>query len=106
MSEPHIAMSIETAAGSSVIYMGANGYDYDKHYANARLTVGTEYVVESMTVGRSSSSVKLVGIEGSFNNVMFMNATTDYEKYDWYSDSYPSWEKIQGWVAEAKAVSD
>lgn len=99
-------MSIETATGSKVIYMGINGYDGDKVHANKHLVIGQEYEVESMKVGHSSSTVMLKGVivNYGFNSVMFQNAPGDFEKYDWYGDEYPTWEKVQGWIKEAEAL--
>lgn len=102
MIDSFITMSLESAAGTVVIYTGTNGYDSDKKYANERLTVGNEYVVASMDVGRSSSTVKFEGVDGNFNTVMFKNRDEEFETYDWFSDNYPTYAKIQEWIAEGK----
>ncbi len=49
-----------------------NGYDIDKEHIREHLEVGKEYVLESMNVGQSSSSLTLKEFPTlSFNTVCF-----------------------------------
>ena len=81
-------MDLCTNFGESVIFMGLNGYDHDLSRACEKLVVGDKYIVDSLSVGQSSSTVKLKGIDGKFNTVMFTNATDTYEKFDWFKYQY------------------
>ena len=67
------SMSLNTEVGSFVIFTGVGGYSKENEGAKERLSVGESYEVLSMKVGGWSSDVTLK--EGSFNTVMFVNAT-------------------------------
>lgn len=66
-------MCIYSGAGTRVIYTGVGGCDADRDYANAKLTVGATYIVdkEGTEVCDWSSTVKLRGVDGWFNTVLF-----------------------------------
>ena len=72
------SMSLNTEVGSSVIFTGVGGSPNENVKAREKLSVGELYEVLSMTVGGWSSAVTLQ--EGSFNTVMFVNATTAPEE--------------------------
>jgi hypothetical protein len=72
------SMSLNTEVGSFVIFTGVGGYPNENDRARERLSVGGLYEVLSMKVGGWSSAVTLQ--EGSFNTVMFVNATTPPEE--------------------------
>lgn len=60
--------------GRKIIYTGIGGYDSQKEDANKILEVGSEYTVEEIYVGRSSSTVTLQEVsEKEFNTVMFID---------------------------------
>ena len=67
------SMSLNTEVGAFVIFTGVGGYDGENEQARERLSVGELYEVLGMDVGAWSSTVTLR--EGSFNTVMFVNAT-------------------------------
>ena len=67
------SMSLNTEVGAFVIFTGVGGYPEENEKARERLSVGEPYEVLSMRVGGWSSSVTIP--EGSFNTVMFVNAT-------------------------------
>lgn len=96
-------MDLCSGKNAKVVFMGRNGFDGDRKDALAILTVGNEYLVESMDVGRSSSTVTLQGVTGLFNTVMFANAPGPYPKHNWFADNYMTLEQIQAIVAEVKA---
>jgi len=66
-------MDLNTKPGSLVRFLGKNGYEGERKRACALLTVGNAYEVESVSVGRFDSSVRLKGIDAVFNTVMFEN---------------------------------
>ncbi len=72
------SMSLNTEVGAFVIFTGVGGYPNENDKARERLSVGELYEVLSMKVGGFSSTVTLP--EGSFNTVMFVNATTAPEE--------------------------
>lgn len=72
-------MDIYSKKGAEVVYTGLNGYDYQKKQADEFLEIGATYIVEATEVGQSSSSVKLRGIDMTFNTVHFIDAE-DYRK--------------------------
>jgi hypothetical protein len=81
-------MSIESDVGTRVKFLGKNGYPYELEKALLMLDTDTVYIVDSMRVGRSSSTVRLKGVKGEWNSVMFYNVDDDYDIYDWFGDSY------------------
>lgn len=83
-------MDIYTASGSTVLYTGKGGYDSQKEYANRFLQSGTEYEVDRLEVGRSSSSVFLKEFpDKGFNSVHFKNVgsfeTVSPSQYNTYT---------------------
>lgn len=71
------SMDIYTQPGSSVVFLGRNGYVGQLEEAKALLEVGGIYVVESISVSSWSTSIRLVGFPNrTFNSVMFGNVAT------------------------------
>jgi len=65
-------MDIYTAPGRKVIFMGVNGYDYERAEALKLLTVDASYTVNNIEVNSSSSYVEFEELPGErFNSVMF-----------------------------------
>ena len=54
-----------------VTFHGRGGYPVDRKAANGVLVVGQKYTVESVSVSQLSSWIKLVGVDGSWNSVLF-----------------------------------
>lgn len=81
-----LKMDIQTGQGSKVKFTNQNGYDMERKRAAAILSTETIYMVEAMYVEGYSSTVKLEGIDGEFNTVMFENIGEDYPKYDWFKN--------------------
>ena len=64
----------QTPSGAKIRYLGQNGYQGDRDYAESRGCVpGTEYTLLSLQIGDSSSTVQLMEKVGHFNSVMFEN---------------------------------
>lgn len=91
-------MALNSGKDARVIYKGINGFQQDRDFADTVLTLGEEYLVESVSVGTSSSIVKLQGIPGRFNTVLFANATEEYPKTDWFVNGYTTVEQIRSWL--------
>ncbi|AEC53053.1 hypothetical protein SCRM01_107c [Synechococcus phage S-CRM01] len=53
-------------------FTGKNGYPFQNEQANEELIVGQRYKVVGGRVNNWSTSLKLEGIPGSFNSVMFL----------------------------------
>ena len=70
-------MCIYPGPGTQVVFTGVGGYDTENADANAALIVGKTYIVdiEGTDVGDWSTSVKLRGVNGRFNTVMFSRST-------------------------------
>jgi hypothetical protein len=66
-------MRLDTKPNDVVIFIGEGGYPIQREQAHAKLTVGQEYTVENLYVGTWDSVVTLVGIDGTFNSVLFDN---------------------------------
>lgn len=68
-------MSVRTQPGMKVVFAAPNnGYDIEvKQSAAAGLKLGAVYTVKDISVGRSSTSIKLDEFPGSFNSVQFCN---------------------------------
>lgn len=52
-------------------FHGEGGYELQRIRAKEILTIGQKYKVVGGEMGRYSTSIKLEGIEGSFNSVLF-----------------------------------
>lgn len=72
-------MNIYAKEGDKVIYLGKNGTNYDKEYANARLKVDEIYTISYTEVGNWKTDVYLSEVEGTFNSVMFKDLFGDEE---------------------------
>ena len=58
--------------GRKVKYLDRGGWESNKEYARKKgLVKGEIYTVKEIYVGRSSSEVELLEVEGKFNTVMF-----------------------------------
>ncbi len=58
--------------GTKLRYLGENGYDSDRFYAEKQGLIKDEtYTLKKTSVGSWSSSIYLEEVEGSFNSVMF-----------------------------------
>lgn len=68
-----VPMSLESAHGSKVKYLGVNGYDNQRKHADKLLTIGAEYTVERVEIADWCSTVELAEFPGHFNTVMFQN---------------------------------
>ena len=67
-----LTMDIYAKLGTSIKYLGVNGYDSDREYANKYLSVDCVYTVKQTNVGNWSSSVELLEFPDKlFNTVMF-----------------------------------
>ena len=67
-------MDIYSKPGTKVVYAYPdNGYNYECELAKEILVIGNVYEVEKINVGRFSTTVKLKGIDRTFNSVMFKN---------------------------------
>jgi hypothetical protein len=53
------------------IFTGKGGYPAENAKANAAFVIGNRYVITSGTMGQSSTSLMIEGVEGSWNSVMF-----------------------------------
>ena len=58
-------------AGDFMRFLGKNGYDFELQRAITVFTVGDEYEVEDCKVHSWSHAIKLKGIDGRWNGVMF-----------------------------------
>lgn len=65
------SMDIYSRSGTIVRFLNQNGYEHERDTAAISLTEGVDYEVEHIDVGNWSSRVKLVGIDGWWNTVMF-----------------------------------
>ena len=54
------------------VYTGRNGTAADKAKADTTFIKGGTYVIEDFNLGRTHSTVKLAGINGRYNSVMFL----------------------------------
>lgn len=54
-----------------MIFLNRNGYPAERDRAATIFQEGERYILNATEVGRSSSSYRFEGIEGSFNSVMF-----------------------------------
>lgn len=72
--EAYPRMSINAERGAVVMFDGRGGYDSEQKAAKSKLELRCTYVVERVTVHSSSSTVRLEGIEGEWNTVMFSQA--------------------------------
>lgn len=61
----------DTIIGEKVIFMGINGQPSDQHKARLKLMVGVAYTVAHTIVGNDYTDIRLEGVEGLFNSVMF-----------------------------------
>ena len=68
-------MDICTSVGSCVVFIGKNGYPAQLSHALSILKVGHNYQVSKVVIGDWETRVYLEGVPGSFNSVMFENAT-------------------------------
>ncbi len=67
-----LTMDIYAKLGTSIRYLGVNGYDSDREYANKYLSVDSIYTVKRTEVGNWSSSVELLEFPDKlFNTVLF-----------------------------------
>ena len=65
-------MDINAKRGTVVKFLNQNGYEYERHAAVENgLVQGQPYVVHKVDIGSWCSSVRLEGIDGRFNTVMF-----------------------------------
>lgn len=64
-------MNIYSPWGTLVTFLNKNGYDYERELAAKVFEPGKIYEVDYIVVGNSSSIVKLVGVAGEWNTVMF-----------------------------------
>ena len=67
-------MSLCSEYGTYVKFDGLGGYDSQKKHASKFLILGDVYKIEYIEISRSSSEVKLQGINGSFNTCLFAEA--------------------------------
>ena len=69
-------MDIHTPIGDSVIFTGIGGYSGENSRAKEALEVGMGYTLAAVDIGGWHTSIRLHGIEGTFNSVMFRNKPT------------------------------
>lgn len=67
------------------VFLGTGGWSKEAEYAKKDLTVGQEYEVGDIDVGRSSSCIYIKGFDGSYNSVMF-EYLYNGEEYDYISN--------------------
>lgn len=67
------------------VFLGTGGWSNEADYAKKDLTVGQEYKVDRIDVGRSSSCIYIEGFGGSYNSVMF-DYSYNGEEYDYISN--------------------
>lgn len=80
-------MDINTATGEKVVFVGDAGWDGDVVHALKFLNYDQEYTVESLDVGRSSSTVSLREIpKQRFNTAMFKNNALVWKRFDWFRE--------------------
>lgn len=75
----------EKPYGRKVKYLNDNGYDIEREVANKHFTEGQILTVKEIYVGRSSSEVEFVELEGKrFNTVMFedINSYLEFKPTD------------------------
>lgn len=66
------SLNINAKPGTKVIYLGKNGYDSEREFANKFLKKEKEYTVSRIDIGNWSSLIYLDEIPGKgFNSVMF-----------------------------------
>jgi hypothetical protein len=61
--------------GDKVLFLGRNGYDHQLKEARKVFLLDHIYTVESCDIGPWSSTLTFVGIDGSYNSVMFEPST-------------------------------
>lgn len=66
-------MDIYCDPGHKVKFINDNGHDYERESAAEILDTDTIYEVEYVDIHGWSSYVKLKGIQGTFNTVMFID---------------------------------
>lgn len=66
-------MDIYCEPGHKVKFINDNGHDYERESAAKILDTDTIYKVEYVDIHGWSSYVKLKGIQGTFNTVMFID---------------------------------
>lgn len=70
-------MSIRARPGSKVMFDARGGYPSEQERAKGTLTMRGLYTVEKTTIHGFSSTVRLVGLPGEWNTVMFSEPPTD-----------------------------
>lgn len=53
-------------------FTGEGGWDYEQESTKENLTIGQRYKVVGGEMGRFRTNLKLEGVNGSFNSVMFL----------------------------------
>jgi len=66
-------MRLDTKPGERVRFANTNGYGTERYNASQVLDTDTSYVVQEMSAGGWHSTVRLEGVIGWFNTVMFEN---------------------------------
>ena len=66
-------MALTTPIGDSVIFTGEGGYPFERAAANEVLVVGLAYTLAALEIDNWKTSIKLHGVGGWFNSVMFSN---------------------------------
>ena len=68
---PAERMDIFSVPGTEVVFDARGGYDSDQRLALEVLKLGTTYIVEHIRIGDFSSDVKLRGVAGFWNTMLF-----------------------------------
>jgi hypothetical protein len=67
-----MSMDIYSKPGVVVYYLGENGYDGDREYANQYMRKGLAFTVKTISIGTWRTDVEFEEIPGKwFNSVMF-----------------------------------
>lgn len=69
--------------GDKMIFLDANGYKNEREHASECFKQGDYYTIASTSIGRSSSTYRFEGIQGSWNTCMFNYADRDSVMRDW-----------------------
>jgi hypothetical protein len=81
MGDAHpLDVPLDAAPGTRVMFHGIGGYPADQEQAHSMLEVGETYTLASISVGGWVSYLRLEGIRGSFNTVLFSPATPTGER--------------------------
>ena len=73
-------MNIYAKHGDKVIFTSYHGTDYHQKKAKEILKVGEVYEVDFTNVYNAHTDVKLIGLDGLFNSVLFSPVEAEREK--------------------------